>query len=360
LGAAHTVTSADCVSVKKGDHILFARELDTAKNGGLPATAIKYAGPSMTNGSGNGVYIAILGVVRDQVVWTTSKNGYATSLDPKGQVTWCNAGVADKYGPEENFGTPGAANPACPGAAVCGDSKTESPETCDDGNKTPGDGCDEKCQVEVECGDGDKEGSEECDDGNKTSGDGCDDKCKLEAPPPCTAGVDAGTLLITELMAKSQSGTDNGEWIEIHNAGTEEIQLTGCLKLRNKTTDAPVTGGVGKVMIPAGGFSIIGRSDDPKKNHGAPVTFVQSKFYLTNSGLSGDNKLSLFYGGAVMDELQYSAAQVKEGVSTQLSSDKLTATDNDDPKNWCPSTKTYGTAGKNGTPGAANDSCSSS
>ncbi len=31
---------------------------------------------------------------------------------------------------------------------VCGDSIIEAPETCDDGNSTPGDGCDGNCQTE--------------------------------------------------------------------------------------------------------------------------------------------------------------------------------------------------------------------
>src|SRR3954469_10085527 len=64
---------------------------------------------------------------------------------------------------------------------VCGDGKMEMPETCDDGNATPGDGCDgrcirepffecptpgEKCTSTVVCGDSKIIGSESCDDGN--------------------------------------------------------------------------------------------------------------------------------------------------------------------------------------------------
>jgi cysteine-rich repeat protein len=62
-------------------------------------------------------------------------------------------------------------------------------EGCDDGNVSPGDGCDTACQVEegwscwygeegchpIVCGDGLADYPEQCDDGNTTPTDGCDD-----------------------------------------------------------------------------------------------------------------------------------------------------------------------------------------
>jgi cysteine-rich repeat protein len=78
-------------------------------------------------------------------------------------------------------------------AAVCGDGTINAPEECDDGNTTPGDGCDGQCQLEPSpnCGDGtvDFALGEQCDDGNTMSGDGCDDQCQLEAPPGCGDGT---------------------------------------------------------------------------------------------------------------------------------------------------------------------------
>lgn len=82
-------------------------------------------------------------------------------------------------------------------------------ETCDDGNKTSGDGCSAGCQVEqgwkcdavngknhdkfgwmvskcYKCGNGKVEGSETCDDSNLTSGDGCSSDCKVESGFTCT------------------------------------------------------------------------------------------------------------------------------------------------------------------------------
>jgi cysteine-rich repeat protein len=74
------------------------------------------------------------------------------------------------------------------GSAICGDASIDPPETCDDGNTLPGDGCDEFCQIEPVCGNGAVEPGETCDDGNLVSGDGCSDTCQLE-PPVCGNGV---------------------------------------------------------------------------------------------------------------------------------------------------------------------------
>lgn len=63
---------------------------------------------------------------------------------------------------------------------ACGDGEVEATETCDDGNTTPGDGCDAACQVEPVCGDGVLAASEECDDGNTTAGDHCSPACLWE------------------------------------------------------------------------------------------------------------------------------------------------------------------------------------
>ena len=69
-------------------------------------------------------------------------------------------------------------------------------ETCDDGNRVPGDGCSGECSVEcgyscerhhnehvickTTCGDGVRAGSETCDDENANSNDGCSESCTIE------------------------------------------------------------------------------------------------------------------------------------------------------------------------------------
>jgi fibro-slime domain-containing protein len=84
----------------------------------------------------------------------------------------------------------------CKHQSVCGNSKKEDGEQCDDGNPDSGDGCSSSCQKEAsyyncdtvgvlctdgsECGNGKLEKSELCDDGNQDDDDGCTHDCKVE------------------------------------------------------------------------------------------------------------------------------------------------------------------------------------
>jgi cysteine-rich repeat protein len=77
---------------------------------------------------------------------------------------------------------------------LCGNGIVDPGETCDDGNRLSGDGCNPLCQIEcsfecgscgipnpctvnVVCGDGVLGSGEACDDGNTKSGDGCSANC---------------------------------------------------------------------------------------------------------------------------------------------------------------------------------------
>lgn len=83
---------------------------------------------------------------------------------------------------------------------ICGDGLIRGDERCDDGNQSPGDGCDGLCRVEpgyeceqqpstcvTTCGDGIPAGDEACDDGNEALGDGCTPECAAEPGWSCSA-----------------------------------------------------------------------------------------------------------------------------------------------------------------------------
>jgi uncharacterized repeat protein (TIGR01451 family) len=69
--------------------------------------------------------------------------------------------------------------------SVCGNSRLEKGEGCDDGNIVGGDGCSPVCELEF-CGNGAIDSGEECDDGNIIGGDGCSSDCILEF---CGSGI---------------------------------------------------------------------------------------------------------------------------------------------------------------------------
>jgi cysteine-rich repeat protein/parallel beta-helix repeat protein len=76
--------------------------------------------------------------------------------------------------------TRGAVDIGADEVTVCGDGLLEVPETCDDGNRVAGDGCDSNC-TPTGCGNGVVTTGEACDDGNLTGGDCCGATCEPEA-----------------------------------------------------------------------------------------------------------------------------------------------------------------------------------
>src|SRR5215218_4490803 len=66
----------------------------------------------------------------------------------------------------------------------CGNQIVEAGEDCDDGNSTPNDGCNARCETEeitqAVCGDGVVAQTEGCDDGAMADDDGCSASCSVE------------------------------------------------------------------------------------------------------------------------------------------------------------------------------------
>lgn len=105
------LTAVECLHATAGARLLFARSADPALNGGLPAPYRTF-GFSLLN-SNSGIFAAIGGQVLDSATYTTSTAGFSASLDEADNLTYCLASAEDMYA-DMNFGTPAAANPACP------------------------------------------------------------------------------------------------------------------------------------------------------------------------------------------------------------------------------------------------------
>lgn len=74
------------------------------------------------------------------------------------------------------------------GDAACGDGILQAGEDCDDGNTVDADGCSADCLIEG-CGNGLLEEGEECDDGNSTDSDICENDCEFNGKTSCGDGV---------------------------------------------------------------------------------------------------------------------------------------------------------------------------
>ncbi|MBK7147057.1 MAG: hypothetical protein IPH76_18390 [Xanthomonadales bacterium] len=85
---------------------------------------------------------------------------------------------------------------------VCGNTLTEPPEQCDDGNAVSNDGCSAVCTLEG-CGDGWVHTGigEQCDDGNTINSDGCTNSCQAINPAvlfSATSGLQTSELGATD------------------------------------------------------------------------------------------------------------------------------------------------------------------
>lgn len=292
-----TVELEDCVLVGVGDHVVFARELDPATNGGLPPDVYAFDF-SLPNTSGS-LVVGYGGTVLDEIAWSSSTAASATSLDPSytdpadndDETHWCPATAA--YG-DGDLGTPGEDNPACGGTTA---------GTCTEG----------------------------------------DSERMVVAPT-------LGELVITELMPDPSAVSDaNGEWFEV--LVTADVDLNG-LEIGAEVGSVDVTLPVGGacLSVSAGSRLVFARNATPGDNGGLDPVFAEFDFGLTNGG----GTLFVGRGGEVLDAVSWSAAQAGTAKSLDPGSEDTVA--NDDQGNFCNATTPYG-AGDLGTPGMVGLAC---
>ena len=118
--------------------------------------------------------------------------------------------------------------------ATCGDGKVEAGvEDCDNGKKNGRSvntcSCTATCRVtQSQCGDGRRQGCEQCDDGNTTAGDGCSPTCTFE-PIACPS---AGTVDLTVTLVPNQdtfSSPVASIKVDVSYSATESLPGSGLL-----------------------------------------------------------------------------------------------------------------------------------
>ncbi len=210
---------------------------DKTKNGGVPVDYV-YADFTLAN-TADAIDLAWNGLEIDDVKYVKQtptsagfdiEDGKSVSLDP----THFNAtdnDLATSYCPGKfkwtgsagDYGTPGKMNVTCANMCVNGSVNVADGTPCDD---VTTEWCQAGvCVVKPYCGDKIVQTSlgEQCDDGNTTPGDGCDAQCHIEVKV-----APDGTLLLTELQINPDAVEDvAGEWLELFNPTTKAIDLTG-------------------------------------------------------------------------------------------------------------------------------------
>ncbi len=167
---------------------------------------------------------------------------------------------------------------------------------------------------------------------------------------PPGEGAGAG-IVISEVMPNPSAVSDSyGEWFEVYNADSAELDLNGWV-IKDNGSDTHTISVTDSLTIPAGGYLVFGRNDDSTTNGGFTADYEYSGFTLGNST---DEVVLVDTDQNIVDQVAYSTAfPFSSGASMYLSD--MTA-DNSVSNNWSVSTTPFGD-GDYGSPGKAwNDS----
>ncbi|MDT7040824.1 DNRLRE domain-containing protein [Candidatus Nitronereus thalassa] len=184
------------------------------------------------------------------------------------------------------------------------------------------------------------------------------------APPPSTEpsppialnDANPGDVIITELMINPSAVTDgNGEWFELFNTRQEAIDMRGWT-IEEESGNTHVIPDTNPIVIPEGGFLVLGNNDDSASNGGITVAYKYTSITLNNGG---DTIKILDVNGEEIDRVKYETPSfsIPNGASLSLNPNNFDALENNDASNWCASTTTIGINLDRGTPGAGNDPC---
>jgi len=162
-----------------------------------------------------------------------------------------------------------------------------------------------------------------------------------------------GDLVISEVMRDPSAVSDeNGEWFELRNSSSAEVDLDGLL-LSNALGESFAVSST--LIVASGDYVVFGRNDSTTANGGAPVDLVYEGFSF--DGTEG----SIFVANALqaLDELSWDGSggwPDPVGASMSLDPTAMDPSANDQGTSWCAATSSYGD-GDQGTPGGPNDSC---
>jgi len=149
-----------------------------------------------------------------------------------------------------------------------------------------------------------------------------------------------GEVIVTELMLDPTLLTDTvGEWIELHNTTSTDLELAGCTISDDRSDDFVLA----PLLVLAGGYVVLGRT-----SQAAPVVDqVYSGMVLANT----TDEVVITCGDLLIDRLAYGTGFPRHaGKTMQLDASAVDHASNDMALRWCDGVDA-------GTPGAANLPC---
>ncbi|MBX3131878.1 MAG: lamin tail domain-containing protein [Gemmatimonadaceae bacterium] len=160
------------------------------------------------------------------------------------------------------------------------------------------------------------------------------------------------TILINELMGDPAAAENAswGEWFEVRNFGTSPVDLQGW-RIISGGTSQPAHTITQSVVVPAGGYAVLGRGFDPARNGGVTLDYNYFVGSATTIWLDNADYLMLVdTEGLRVDSVAWTS--LPRGVTKGLRPG-LGRSPNVDGADWAYASTTFG-EGDYGTPGAEN------
>ena len=166
----------------------------------------------------------------------------------------------------------------------------------------------------------------------------------------------AQNVVINEFLQNPRLTADSdGEWIEIFNPTASGIDINGwTIEDNDNDSHVIINGGPlvnAPLIVPPGGFLVIGKNADPRNNGGVAVDYEFSGHFLSGGA---DELVLLDSGGAEVDRVEWDGGPNFPNINGASTSLIDPALDNNVGANWCAASTPFGD-GDFGTPGAVND-----
>jgi len=163
-----------------------------------------------------------------------------------------------------------------------------------------------------------------------------------------------GEIICTEFMQNpSAVGDSAGEWLELYNTTGAPIDIEGWILRDNDSDSHTIDAGGAGVIVPAGGYIVLGNNGDSLSNGGVTVDYVYgTSWFLANSA----DEIVLENGSGIVFCVEYDNGTTfpdGNGASAALDPTKLDVLSATMGANWSLGTAPYGD-GDLGTPGSAN------